>query len=112
VECSTPGGLSGGPAFDKDGKVIGILSRSINYPDGGGHSTVSLLFPGLVLPIRPTFLAQNATDRIRLIEIKNCSIDRRDAIRWSIEEDGQTRVEYDDGTDVLSGPHTLGQVEP
>jgi hypothetical protein len=109
VECSTPGGLSGGPAFDKDGKVVGILSSSINYPDGGGHSAVSLLFPGLVLPIRPTFLAQNAPERIRLIELENCSIYRRDAIRWSIQEDGQTRIEYDDGTDALSGPHTLGR---
>jgi S1-C subfamily serine protease len=34
VACSTPGGLSGGPAFDKHGKVFGILSVSIDDPDG------------------------------------------------------------------------------
>jgi hypothetical protein len=35
VACSTPGGLSGGPAFDKNGRLIGILSNSYDYPDGG-----------------------------------------------------------------------------
>jgi hypothetical protein len=34
VARSTPGGLSGGPAFDKHGKVFGILSVSIDDPDG------------------------------------------------------------------------------
>jgi Trypsin-like peptidase domain len=34
VACSTPGGLSGGPAFDQNGRVVGILSSSLNHADG------------------------------------------------------------------------------
>jgi trypsin-like peptidase len=98
VGCSTPGGVSGGPAFDKNGKVVGILSTSTDNIDGTSHSLVSLLIPGLALPIRRTFLAQGATERIRLIESDICSIDRRDAVRWAIQDDGQTRIDYDDYT--------------
>jgi len=99
VACSTPGGLSGGPAFDKNGRVFGILSTSFNHEDGRGPSYVSGLVPGLVLPIRPGFFTfPQEPERIRLIESEACSIDRRDVIRWSIIDNGMTRLEYDDYT--------------
>jgi hypothetical protein len=97
VGCSTPGGVSGGPAFDKNGKVVGILSTSTDKDDGTSSSLVSLLIPGLALPIQRTFPVQGAT-RIRLIESAICSIDRRDVVRWSIQKDGQTRIEYEEWT--------------
>jgi hypothetical protein len=42
VACVTHGGMSGGPAFDQNGMLVGILSASIKHPDGTGHSQVSL----------------------------------------------------------------------
>ena len=56
VACSTPGGLSGGPAFDQKGMLVGILSASLNHPDGRGPSQISLLWPALVQKITPAFL--------------------------------------------------------
>lgn len=43
VKTLTLGGMSGGPAFDEDGKVVGILSTSIEHL--AGPSYVSMLWP-------------------------------------------------------------------
>jgi hypothetical protein len=97
VACSTPGGLSGGPAFDQNGRVVGILSSSLDHADGRGPSIISLLWPALVAEISPTFLPEQFPANIRLLEFGPCVIDRRDVIRWSIDEKGDTRIEYDGG---------------
>jgi hypothetical protein len=99
VACSTPGGLSGGPAFDRNGRVVGILSLSLDHADGRGPSIISLLWPGLVSEITPTFLPEHFSRNVRLLEFEHCGIDRRDVIRWTTDErTGSTRVEYDDYT--------------
>jgi hypothetical protein len=98
VACSTPGGLSGGPAFDKHGKVFGILSRSFDDPDGRGPSQISMIWPALALTINPTFLEQHMPASFRLLDLddKLCGIDRRDIIRTSMDaETGLTRMEWD-----------------
>jgi hypothetical protein len=96
VACSTPGGLSGGPAFDKNGRVIGILSSSLNHEDGRGPSFVSLLWPALVHQVKPFFLPKLFPPSIRLLEFEPCNIDRRDVVSWSIDENtGMTRVAYE-----------------
>jgi S1-C subfamily serine protease len=43
VRCLTMGGMSGGPAFDESGKLIGILTSSIEHEQG--PSNVSLIWP-------------------------------------------------------------------
>lgn len=99
VACATPGGLSGGPAFDVSGRVVGILSASMDHDDGRGPSYVSLLWPGLVQPITSTFLPQSFPARVRLLDFEFCTIDRRDVIRWSTDEQtGVTRIEYNAST--------------
>ena len=47
VDCSTIGGMSGGPVFDENGFLIGILSSSID----GGPSYVSLIWMALCTPV-------------------------------------------------------------
>jgi hypothetical protein len=97
VSCSTPGGLSGGPAFDKDGKIFGILSSSIDDPDGRGPSCVSMIWPALAFTIRPAFLEHSMPASFRLLDLddKLCGIDRREVIRTNLIGNGQTRVEWD-----------------
>jgi hypothetical protein len=82
VECSTPGGMSGGPAFDQHGRVVGILSASYDHPDGFGPSYVSLAWPALVHTITPAFPPHLYAGPVRLLDLDPglCGIDRRDVI--------------------------------
>jgi hypothetical protein len=96
VACSTPGGLSGGPAFDENGMLFGILSVSLNHPDGRGPSYISLLWPALVQTITPKFLPHLFPGAVRLLDVdpKLCAIDRRDMIHSTTDpETGVIRVE-------------------
>ncbi|NBB63404.1 hypothetical protein GVN18_29505 [Pseudomonas sp. ODNR1LW] len=43
VRCLTLGGMSGGPAFDADGHLLGVLTSSVEHNEG--PSTVSLAWP-------------------------------------------------------------------
>ena len=52
IECSALGGMSGGPAFDVNGFLIGVLTSSMSF-DSGGASFVSLLWPALGVTIKP-----------------------------------------------------------
>ncbi len=54
VRCLTKGGMSGGPAFDARGRLIGVLSTS--FEDEDGPSYVSLLFRVLGTPIESSWL--------------------------------------------------------
>jgi len=47
VSANTAGGMSGGPAFDAEGRLIGVLSSGMTSTDGGGPSYVSLIHPAL-----------------------------------------------------------------
>ena len=49
VNTLTLGGMSGGPAFDEGGKVVGILTTSIDHPEGPSY--VSMLWPVLTYEI-------------------------------------------------------------
>jgi hypothetical protein len=96
VACSTPGGLSGGPAFDQNGMLVGILSTSIDDPDGRGPSQISLLWPALVQTITPAFLPHLYPGAVRLLDLdaKLCGIHRRDVIHSTTDpETGVIRTE-------------------
>jgi hypothetical protein len=97
VACSTPGGLSGGPAFDKDGRVFGILSYSVDDPDGRGPSQISLIWPALAQPIRPAFLERSLPERFRLLDLDDslCGIDGRDRLSFIDNGDGQLRLVWE-----------------
>lgn len=52
VECPSLGGSSGGPAFDINGNLIGILSTSFDSENNKGPSFVSILWRALVAPFQ------------------------------------------------------------
>jgi len=89
VECKTIGGMSGGPAFDADGRFVGILSSSM---DGDGPSWVSLLWPALSWSVPGGWPAAIMTGNRSLLDLEpnRCEIDKRDAI---VKIEGTT-VEY------------------
>jgi hypothetical protein len=67
----------------------------MDLEDGRGPSYVSLLWPALVQPITPTFLPQLFAATVRLLDFEYCTIDRRDVIRWSTDDQtGVIRIEY------------------
>jgi hypothetical protein len=104
VACSTPGGLSGGPAFDKHGKIFGILSASMSIADpddGRGPSQISMIWPGLAMTVSPAFLERFMPASFRLLDLDDrlCGIDRRDVIRTSVDAaTGLIRMEWDNYT--------------
>ncbi len=107
VACSTVGGMSGGPAFDKDGNVIGILSTGIDAPEGRGPSQVSLLWPALTATIIPAFLIHLFPDPARLLDVdlRFCGIEGRSAVRYDFER-GCYCVDWDNVSAGPSGRHS------
>lgn len=87
VACSTKGGLSGGPAFDKNGKLVGILSSSLDHPDERGPSQVSLLWPALTPEITPAFMPNLFPGSVSLLGMDRnlCEIDRPDVVQETRE---------------------------
>ncbi len=47
VSCASWGGMSGGPVFDGEGRLLGVLASSFTSADGQGPSYVSMLGPTL-----------------------------------------------------------------
>lgn len=47
VDVETTRGMSGGPVFDKFGKMVGVLCRSLGDKDAGIPSYVSMIYPAL-----------------------------------------------------------------
>jgi hypothetical protein len=96
VDCSTKGGMSGGPAFDKNGRLIGILTSSFETEDDLGPSYVSLLWPALVVTIVPAWLQEFVGGPKSLLEMDRqlCGIDRPNAIVTRADPStGQIRLE-------------------
>jgi len=82
VSCPSWGGMSGGPVFNSEGKVIGLLSSSFSTSENDGPSYVSLLLPGLVARFEggwPAGLFNNASSLLDLNPAL-CSIEGREAI--------------------------------
>ena len=98
VDCPAWGGLSGGPAFDKHGRVVGVLSSSYTGPeDTTGPSYISLLWPALCAEINGGWPAGviPAHRSLRELEPRLCLIDDPSAI--SVErsgQDGPVRITY------------------
>lgn len=54
VDISVVGGMSGGPAFDEAGRLIGVVSTSVSGGDGR-PTYVSLIWPNIVWPFKPVW---------------------------------------------------------
>ena len=55
VDCYTLGSMSGGPAFNEEGRLIGVLATSLDSYDRCGPSYVSLIGPAMSVGFRPVW---------------------------------------------------------
>ncbi len=81
VKCLTVGGMSGGPAFDKDGNLLGVLTSS--FDDQEGPSYVSLWWPQAARKIDTCWPSGIVTLPTTLLEMQRAgavSIIGRDAL--------------------------------
>lgn len=89
VECSTPGGLSGGPVFDKYGRVFGVLCSSIR--GAPPISYVSYLCPAIGQPISPAFLQGRLPEQFCLLDLPSefCGIHGRELLKVTRDPDSE-----------------------
>lgn len=52
VAMDTVGGMSGGPVFNEDGRVVGIVSASLSGDDGLGPTYVTLIWDAMRIGVR------------------------------------------------------------
>jgi hypothetical protein len=67
VKCLTIGGMSGGPAFDEKGRLLGILGTS--FEDNEGPSYVSLAWPTFGAKIESAWLTGSVQLPTTLVEM-------------------------------------------
>lgn len=65
VDVAILGGMSGGPAFDEAGNLIGVASTSVSG-DGDRPGFISLIWPALVWPVDPVWPQNMHADRTTL----------------------------------------------
>lgn len=97
VECFAIGGMSGGPAFDEEGFVIGLLSSSVESSDQCGPSYVSLTWPALASKIRPVWPQGLFSKETSLLEMDRrlCGLERPEAIAVALDNaTGMPVVDY------------------
>jgi hypothetical protein len=84
VQCAAIGGMSGGPVFDKDGRLIGIVSSSFDNDD---IACVSHIWPALLAPIAPVWpkpLEQAPTSLLHMGRRHAVDIHGPDAFRMEV----------------------------
>jgi hypothetical protein len=86
VDCANLGGMSGGPAFDNRGMLVGIVSSGFDE----GPVFVSLIWPALAIKVQPEWPMGYYQGPVSITEIDAavCHIDRREAV--SLEQDQST----------------------
>ncbi|MBO9694572.1 MAG: trypsin-like peptidase domain-containing protein [Sphingopyxis sp.] len=90
VGVNVSGGMSGGPAFDKDGHLIGLVSSSIHSDDNSGPTWVSLLWNALLHSVSASWPPRYyPDDEFRLIDAPFLEVLGRDHL--IIEPDGTLR---------------------
>jgi hypothetical protein len=97
VACETIGGMSGGPALDAEGRVFGVLSKSVApNEDGPGVSLISMIWQAGLLNLRPYFLEGVLPERFRLIDIDPnlFGLHGREALRTEDLGNGVVRAEW------------------
>ncbi|MBL9191620.1 MAG: trypsin-like peptidase domain-containing protein [Opitutaceae bacterium] len=82
LDCHAVGSMSGGPVFDGDGYLVGILSTSLESAQLNGPSYVSLIWPVIALSFRPHWLTEWLGEQTSLNRCigKGCSIEREEAV--------------------------------
>ena len=96
VEVDFPawGGMSGGPVFDMNGRLVGIVSRSLEHEDGDpSPTTVSLLWPALCMPFKggwPMVAPPSETQTLLSIGEGMSDIDGREFVKFESIPDGES----------------------
>ena len=94
IDCPALGGMSGGPAFDERGFLIGLLSSS---SDGEPVAYVSLLWPSLTAKVTPPWPPGLYQAPMSLLEMDRrlCGVERPDALEIVRDgSDGNDKVIY------------------
>jgi hypothetical protein len=95
IAASTVNGMSGGAAFDVEGRLVGVISSGIAEAD----SFVSLSWPAIYVPIAPKWppmLSQAPTTLGALAREGLCGIDYLDDVLTWMTEDGHQMVSISD----------------
>ena len=95
VRCLTMGGMSGGPAFDKNGHLVGILTSSLD--DEEGPSFVSCWWPTAgdgIETVWPPGIIELPTNLLELTKVFTGMVEGAEALTVSKESDGTTTVSY------------------
>lgn len=101
VRCLTVGGMSGGPAFDLNGNLIGTLTSSME--DDGGPSYVSLWWPtagDLIDSVWPPGMVPLPTTLLEMAAAGLVRIEKPDALTASVnyESEHPFEVNYEPWT--------------
>jgi hypothetical protein len=95
VSCPAAGGMSGGPAFDESGFLLGLVSSSF-YADVDCPRYLSLLWPALPEPISPDwpegFYPQQTT--LLNMDRRICGIQKPEAIKMEQDAEGRMIATY------------------
>jgi hypothetical protein len=96
IACGSLGGMSGGPVLDKQGHLVGLVSRGLDTEDGEGPTFVSWIIDGLhrKIPLEwPQGLHKSPSSLLELDDLLATIVGRH-----AVEEvDGQTafRIWFD-----------------
>jgi hypothetical protein len=96
VNVPSRGGMSGGPAYDRDGLLVGLLCSSTDYDDGNGTSYVSMLWPALTARFEGVWPSGLYRGALSLLELDSrlCAIDKPDSVSVRYEQSGTVHTEY------------------
>lgn len=91
VACAALGAMSGGPVYNDDGELVGLVcSSNLDETGVGGHSYVSLLWPALGYQFSGGWPPGILRERTSLLEVdpRCCTIIGRDAVQVMDDDKG------------------------
>jgi hypothetical protein len=96
VSCPSWGGMSGGPAFDSAGRLVGILSSSFEAIESPEPSYVSLVWPALTPTLQEGWPRNLIAKPTNLIDYPAnlCDIDKRTAVFKILDKEGNVSFGY------------------
>jgi hypothetical protein len=83
------GGMSGGPVYDENGLLVGLVCSSLDTGGGEGVSYVSLLWSALTSRFEgvwPNGIYKSPTTLLEICGVGLCAIDKPDAVSAEYEE--------------------------
>lgn len=97
VSTAALGGMSGGPVYDENGLLVGLVCSSLETSPGEGVSYVSLLWQAITIRFEPSFTITGLKSPTSLLEMNKvglCAIDRPEVIEAIYEDDGTIHTNY------------------